>query len=1091
MIMKKLYKRVSLSLAVMLMLASVALAQERVVTGTVADESGNFMPGVNIILKGTAKGTVSDAEGKFSLSVPGNDAVLLITFVGYGTTEVQVGTQTNVEVNLQPDLTSLDEVVVTGYSFDKRRELTGSVSTVKTKDLTVTPTGNVEQLLQGRVAGVTVISNGQPGTTSQVRVRGFGGFGANQPLYIVDGVPTQDISFLNPDDIETTTVLKDAGSASIYGARAAAGVIVYTTKKGKKGQKLNVTFDNMFGFATAGKGLSMMNPQDFADWTWNAIKNTETANAAADGRAVDYAAAIAKFKHPQFGTGATPVIPDYINVGGTAGVVGTVDLAAEKLKYNVDPRNGSIYQVVKANKEGTDWYKAIMRTAPVMRQTIGVSGGGETHRFYIGLSQQNQKGILKNNDFKRYALRANSEFDVLPNLRFGENMQFTYLSKLGLSGAGGGQGISADENDILSAFRMPSIIPIYDEFGGYAGTAAKGFNNPRNPVANRDGQANNTGFQVQGFGNTYLEWDIIPGLTARTSIGGAYNSYSYHNYSRWQYENSENNSSYQFSQGQGYSLSWTFTNTINYKKTFGDHALDVLVGQEALNTGSGWDDTQSGLNPFSWDPAFINMTNTNSRQANGGKYPGANFSSYFGQVKYAFKEKYIITGVIRRDGSSVFGPNNRYGTFPAVSAAWRISSEGFMQSVPFVSDLKIRGGYGAMGNSNSIVQSNIYNQSYLYGGSVGQSSYDIAGSNGSTTGYYRTNIGNADTKWETVLTSNIGIDGQLFGGKLDVIIDFWKKDTKDLLYQLPLPATVGYQAAVPFVNVAKMTNKGIDIFLGNKGNITSGLAYEIALNGSFLHNEITEIGNGQTYMTTVNPGFRGINPIRNQLGQSISAFFGYQVQGLFHNAEEVSSAATQDGAAPGRFRYKDINNDGKIDAADRTFIGSPVPKFTGGFNFTLRYKNFDLVAYLYTSLGNKIFNQSKWFTDFYPSFQGAAISNRVKDSWTPTNTGGKIPVFESASNFSTNTQSSSFYVENGSFLRLQNITLGYNLPTAVLERLKMTKLRLFISGNNLFTITGYKGLDPAVGGAADTNFGIDVGNYPVTRGYTAGLNLAF
>ena len=1090
--MKKLYKRVSLSLAVMLMLASVALAQERVVTGTVADESGNFMPGVNIILKGTAKGTVSDSEGKFSLSVPGNDAVLLITFVGYGTTEVQVGSQTSIEVNLQPDLTSLDEVVVTGYSFDKRRELTGSVSTVKTKDLTVTPTGNVEQLLQGRVAGVTVISNGQPGTTSQVRVRGFGGFGANQPLYIVDGVPTLDISFINPDDIETTTVLKDAGSASIYGARAAAGVIVYTTKKGKKGQKLAVTYDLMAGVSTPGKGQDMMNPTDFADWTWNAIRNTEDANARAGGVAPNYAAAFAKFNHPQFGGGLTPVIPDYINVGGQAGVTGSVDLAAEKLKYNIDPRNGSIYQVVKANKQGTDWYKAITRTAPIVRQTIGVSGGGETHRFYIGLSQQDQQGILKNNSFKRYAARANSEFDVLPNLRLGENLQFTYLQRLGLSGGDGGRGISADENDILSAFRMPSIIPIYDEFGGYAGTAAKGFNNPRNPVASRDGQANNTAYQAMAFGNIYLEYDVIPGLTLRTSIGGNYYQNRAHNYSRWQYENSENNSAFGYSEGGSYRFGWTFTNTANYKKTFGDHGIDVLVGQEALNTGKGWDDNESGLNPFSWDPNFINTTNTNSRQAGSYYDNGANMSSYFGQVKYAFKEKYILTGVLRRDGSSVFGVNHRYGTFPAVSAAWRISAEPFMQSVSFISDLKIRGGYGTMGNSNPIVQYNKNNQYTLYGGNVGNSSYDISGSNSSaTTGFYRTSIGNKDTKWETAVTTNIGIDGQLFGGKLDVIIDFWKKDTKDLLYQLPLPATVGYNATPPYVNVAKMQNKGIDIFLGNKGNITSGLSYEVNVNGSFLHNEITEIGGGQKYMTTVNPGFRGINPIRNQLGQSISAFFGYQVQGIFQSTEEVSAAATQSGADVGRFRYKDINNDGVINDADRTFLGSPVPKFTGGMNFTLRYKNFDLTAYLYTSLGNKIFNVSRWFTDFYPSFQGAAISNRVKDSWSPTNTGATIPIFESASNFSTNTQSSSFYVENGSYLRLQNVTLGYNLPTALLEKFKMTKLRFFVSANNLFTITGYNGLDPAVGGAADTNFGIDVGNYPVTRGYTGGLNLAF
>ncbi|MBL0744110.1 SusC/RagA family TonB-linked outer membrane protein [Chryseolinea lacunae] len=1093
--MKKLYKRVSLSLAAMLMLlASVALAQERVVTGTVADESGNTMPGVNVILKGTAKGTVTDADGKFSLPVPGDNAVLLITFVGYGTTEVQVGTQTSIEVNMQPDLTSLDEVVVTGYSIDKRRELTGSVSTVKTKDLTVSPTGNVEQLLQGRVAGVTVITNGQPGTTSQIRVRGFGGFKNNQPLYVVDGVPTDDVSFLNPDDIETTTVLKDAASASIYGARAASGVIVYTTKKGKKGQKLNVTYDNMFGYSLPGKGLSMMNPQDFADWTWNAIKNTENANAAAANRAPNYAQAIADFKHPQFGTGLTPVIPDYINVGGTSGVVGAVNLDAEFQKYNVDPRNGSIYQVVAANKSGTDWYKEITGPAPVFRQTLGVAGGGDTHRFYIGLSQQSQEGILKNNSFKRYAVRANSEFDVLPNLRFGENLQFTLLQRLGLSGGDGGRGIAADENDILSAFRMPSIIPVYDVFGGYAGTAAKGFNNPRNPVAARDGQGQNSGFQPGGFGNIYLELDVVPGLTLRTSIGGSYSNYFYRNFTRWQYENSENNSAFGYQQGQGYTYSYTFTNTASYKKTFGDHGVEVLLGQEALNIGNSDDETQNGLNPFVWDPDYINITATNSRQANGAFVSGVRFASLFGSVKYSFKEKYILSGVVRRDGSSVFSANNRYGVFPAVSAAWRISAEPFMQSMSFISDLKIRGGWGVMGNSKSLDPNN---SNTLFYGTVGNSGYDIGGTNSSANvGFYRTRIGNQDTKWEENVTTNIGIDGQFFGGKLDVIIDFWKKDTKGLLYEKPIVASVGTGAQVPSVNAARMLNRGIDIFLGNKGTIATGLGYEVAFSGSFLHNEISSIGDGETYLTTVNPGFRGINPIRNQLGQSISAFYGYKVVGLFHNAEEVSAAPTQSGAAPGRFRYADLSGpngvpDGVIDDKDRTFLGSPVPKFTGGFNFTLRYSNFDLAVYLYASLGNKIFNQSRWFTDFYPSFQGAAISNRVKDSWTPTNTEGSIPVFESASNFSTNTQSNSFYVENGSYLRMQNITLGYTVPQAVLDRLKMTKLRFYISANNLFTITGYSGLDPAVGGAADTNFGIDVGNYPVTKGFTGGLNIAF
>ncbi|MEJ1241504.1 TonB-dependent receptor [Chryseolinea sp. T2] len=1098
--MKKLYGSLSLTLAVLLMLASVAVAQDRTVTGTVSDETGAGMPGVNVLVKGTTNGTVTDVEGKYSLSAPSN-ATLVITFVGYKTTEIAAGDRTKIDVALEVDLTSLDEVVVTGYGIDKRREIAGAVSIVKTKDLTVTPTGNVEQLLQGRVPGVTVIQNGQPGSTAQIRIRGFGSIGpagSNNPLYIVDGVPTQDVGFINPDDIETTTVLKDAAAASIYGARAASGVVVYTTKKGKKGQKLQVTYDGMFGFTTPGKGTSMMNPTDFADWTWKAQYNTEDANAAADGRPVDYAKALSKFAHPQFGGGLSPVIPDYLMVGGSSGVTGTVDLEAERLKYNVDPRKGAAYQVIAANKQGTDWYDELTSTAPLSRSTIGINGGGEASRFYIGLSAQNQDGTMINQKFERYAFRANSEFDILPNLRIGENMQFTYRSIIGLQGEDGGAGISDDENDYLAAFRMPSIIPVYDVFGGYAGTAAKGFNNPRNPVANRDGLDNNKQFNAFGFGNVYLELDVIPGLTLRTSIGGNYVDGFSKGFTRWQYENSENNSAFGFNQAQGYRFSWTFTNTATYKKAFGDHNVEVLLGQEALNTGKGWDYSQQGNNPFSWDPNFVNMTQVTATPPNSSQSLGVNFSSLFGQVKYTFKEKYIIGGVLRRDGSSRFGENNRYGVFPAASAAWRISAEPFMQNVRWITDLKIRGGYGTMGNSNPV---NPNNQYTLYGGDMGASSYDVKGSNSSATvGYYRTRIGNADAKWETAVTSNLGFDALFFDGKLDVTFDLWRKDTRDLLLQVPITAVVGYRAAAPSVNVAEMRNQGIDLGITTKGNINTKLSYEVNVNGSFLQNELTGLPTGQTYIGTINPGYRGINPIRNGLGHSISSFFGYKVEGLWESNEEVKSynaidgdatSEYQAGAAAGRFKYKDINGDGKINSDDRTFIGSPVPKFTGGFNFTIRYGNFDFYAYLYTSLGNKIFNQSKWFTDFYPSFQGAGIAERVKDSWTPENTGASIPIFESASNFSTNTQSSSFYVEDGSYLRLQNITLGYNLPSALLNKWKMTKLRLFVSANNVATITGYSGLDPSVGGNVDTQYGIDLGNAPLNSSFTGGINLGF
>nr|WP_169705083.1 TonB-dependent receptor [Runella slithyformis] len=1051
-----------------------AHAQDRKVTGKVVSNDGP-VPGATILLKGSNVGTSADATGAFTINVSGANPVLVISAIGYKPQEVTVGNQSIVNVKIEDDVNALSEVIVTGYSIDSRRETTGAVSTVKAKDLTVRPSGNVEQQLQGRVAGLTVVTNGQPGTASQVRVRGFGAFGGNEPLYVVDGVPVGSTDFLSPDDIETTTVLKDAAAASIYGARAANGVIVYTTKKGAKGaKKLNVSYDGMYGVTLAGEGQKMMNPTDFATWTWNAKRNSNEA-----------------FGHPQFGSGPTPVIPDYLTVGGRSGVVGTVDLAAERAKYNVDPTAGSIYQVVKANKEGTDWYKAITRNAALQRHALGFSGGGENSRFYIGFGAQNQQGILKGNDFTRYTFRANSEFNVLKNVRIGQNLQFTYRSILGQSGAAGGNGVAADENDILSAFRMPSIIPVYDEFGGYAGTAAKGFNNPRNPVASRDGLANNRSFNANGFGNIYAEWDPIPGLTLRSSLGGQYNNFYNWGYSRLQYENSENNSAFGYNEGGGWSFGWVLTNTATYKKQFGKHNVEVLAGQEALDTGKGRNMSGSGLNPFSTDINYVNLSNVSAsgRVVNSNLFSGVNFYSLFGRVNYIFNDKYIVTAVIRRDGSSRFGANNRFGAFPAFSAAWRISSEPFMKQLTWVSDLKIRGGYGTMGNSNNV---NPNNQFSLYGASIGNSAYDINGTNSSTAeGYFRTRIGNPDAKWETSITKNIGIDGTFLNGKLDVVVDFWQKDTKDLLYQLPITATAGPFASPPSVNIAKMANKGIDILVTNRGRITKDLSYDVTFTGGTLSNEIVSVAPNVNYLTNVDPGFRGINPIRNQVGYSISSFYGYKVMGLFQNAEEVKNAPRQDGAGPGRFRYADINGDGRISADDRTYLGSPVPKFTAGMSLGFKYKGWELEAYLNGFFGNKIFNVSKWFTDFYPSFAGAAISERVKDSWTPNNLGATTPIFETASNFSTNTQSNSFYVENGSYVRFQNITLGYNLPASMLSKAHIQRLRVFASTNNIFTITKYQGLDPGVGGNADTNFGIDVGNYPMTKGWTVGLNLGF
>ncbi len=1064
--------------------SSVAFAQ-KTVTGTVLDEYDVGLPGVSVLVKGTTTGTATDIDGQFSLNVPNDDAVLVFSFIGYSPIEQVVGNRSVIDVKMAPDERTLTELVVTGYTIDSRRETTGAIATVSPKDLTVIPTGNVEQGLQGRVSGLTVITNGQPGTSSIIRVRGFGAFGGNEPLYIVDGVPVGSTDFLNPDDIESTTVLKDAAAASIYGARAANGVIIYTTKRGSRGdQKLRVDYNGMFGVTNPGEGIDMMNPQDYATYTWLA----ETNRAAQSGESPDYG-------HPQFGSGNTPVLPYYINVGGTPGVAGPFSadrLAEEAAKYNVDPSQGSVYQLVRAaTGEGTNWYDAITRVAPLNRQSIGLSGGSETSRFFVGLGYQDQGGIVTGNDFRRISFRANSEFDVTNRIRIGENFQATYRRVLGQSGGTGGRGVSDDENTILSAFRMPSIIPIYDEFGGYAGTAAQGFNNPRNPVAERDGLRDNRNFNANIFGNVYAEVDLIDNVTFRTSIGGQYNNYYYFGYGRRSYENSENNSAFGYNEGSGFNFAWTFTNTVSWKQTFDKHAFDIILGQEALNTGSGRNVDANGQNPFSTDPDFITISNlpVSTRQVNSGLFRGVNFSSYFGRVNYTYNDKYLFSGVLRRDGSSRFGANSRYGIFPAFSAAWRLSSEDFLASATWIDDLKIRGGWGQMGNSNNV---NPNNQFSLFGGDVGSSSYDIGGTNSSAIiGFRRTRIGNPNAQWETAVTQNVGFDGTFFNGRLDVIFDLWKKDTKDLLFTVPIPSTAGFNAAAPSVNIGEMLNQGADLLVTTRGNLSSEFTYELTVTGGLLKNEIVYLAPDLTIITSANPGYRGIQPIRNQVGRPLSAFFGYEVEGLFSSAEDVSSHATQDGAAPGRFKFRDLDGDGVITPDDRTYLGSPVPDFQGGLNFTVAYKGIDLSAYFNASIGNEIWNQSRWFTDFYSTFEGAAISERLKDAWTPQNLDATIPIVEKAANFSTSNVGSSFYVENGSYLRLQNVTLGYTLPQSLLERYSLTRFRVFASANNLLTITGYEGLDPAVGGDADLTFGIDVGNYPITKGYTFGVNLSF
>ncbi len=561
------------------------------------------------------------------------------------------------------------------------------------------------------------------------------------------------------------------------------------------------------------------------------------------------------------------------------------------------------------------------------------------------------------------------------------------------------------------------------------------------------------------------------------------------------YENAENTSSNTLAEGSTFNRTYTWTNTARYENKFGNSSFKVLGGYEAIKLNTGRSLAGFGLNPYSLDPNYISLSNTAAagRTINSGPFLPYSYASFFGKVDYNLSEKYYLSVSARRDGSSLFGASNRFGVFPSISGAWRISTENFMSGITWVSDLKLRGGYGTMGNSNALISANPTNQYTLYAGGPGNS-YDINGNNGSSlpTGFVPSQVGNPAGKWETNATANIGLDGTFLNGTLDVILEVWQKKTSNLLYNPAFLNTGGVLQNNPFLNVGSMTNKGIDLQLVKRIKIDNDWSMTIDGNISPFTNKITAIAPGQTYFEPSGALVRNLQLVRNAVGQPMSSFYGYKVTGYFKDAADVASSPIQDGAAPGRFKFQNTTGSGTVNPNDRVFMGSPIPKFTYGINVSAKYKNFFLIAFLYGSYGSKIMNFSKWYTDFYSSFSGAALAATTLQSWTPElGNAAKTPIIESASNFSTNTQSNSWYMESGSYARLKNLQLGYDIPKSFLSRAGLTHVKFYVQAINLFTITKYTGKDPELVGNVDVSRGIDVGNYPATRQYMVGLNVGF
>jgi len=1055
------------------------------VSGTVVDEKGEVLPGANVLVKGTTVGTTTDATGAYTLTVSGENPILIFSFIGYTSKEVAVNNRTRIDVNLDPDVVSLSEVVVTGYGSQSKRDITGSVATIDSKLLLQAPSTNLGQALQGKVAGVTVGNENSPGGGVMVRIRGFGTINDNSPLYVIDGVPTKgDLNSLNLNDVESMQILKDASAASIYGSRAGNGVVIVTTKKGKQGKPV-FTYDSYYGTQRPGKLLDMLNTDEYAQLTW-----TSRINAGNVSKVNGFP------NHAQFGNAATPVIPDYIFPAGAKEGDPRVaqDANGKYINYssNIDAAdfNKTKWLITKANKQGTNWLDEIFDPAPIQSHNFGASGGTEAGRYGLSLNYFDQKGIMILTNFKRYSLRANTEFNINKRIRIGENFQVGYTERVGQP-----NGNSNESNPTSFAYRIQPIVPVYDVSGTtFAGTRGTDLDNSRNPVADLWRNKDNRQKNVRLFGNAFAEVDIIDGLTAKTSIGIDYNLFNFRNYTIRDIESAESRASNSLTTSNAYEWTWTWYNTLTYTKQFGDdHRITALIGTEAIKDNfESFDATRTSF--FTDDIDNRYLSGGTGVQTNNGTGSNWKLASEFAKVNYALKDKYLLEGTIRRDRSSRFSPEFQSAVFPAFSAGWVLSQEGFAQGwSTWMSRAKLRVGWGQTGNQ----EIGNYNSKTIYSLAQATSFYDIGGTRTSAVpGYEITQFGYPQAKWETTTSTNIGVDAQLLRGKLDVAVDFYVRNTSDMLFPVQVPLTSGV-ATAPFQNIGSMRNKGIDLALNYNGTLNSDISYTVGGNFSMYRNEVTRTtGDPATQYFGLNDE-RIANFVVTQQGHPISSFFGYQIDGIYQSDDEAKSGpinqlGTNENRA-GRFRFVDVNADGFINTKDLKIIGNPHPKFTYGLNLNVTYKNFGLVLFGQGVYGNEIFNYVKYWTDF-PTFAGNRSTRMLYDSWVPGKTDAKLPQLTSSDQVSI--LPSTYYLEKGTYFRMKNVQLIYNLPKTFISKLGLQTARVYVQSQNLFTITKYQGMDPEINlrtytAGNDRQIGVDGGAYPTAKQFIAGVNISF
>lgn len=1018
--------------------------QQKAITGTIVDVNNVPIIGANILEKGAINGTVSDLDGNFRLNVSGNASILEITYIGYISQEISVGVDTHFNIILEEDSHSLEELVVVGYSVQKKKDLTGAVSVLKLSDVKDTPVSSVDQMMQGKLAGVNVIADNSPGGAVAVRVRGFSTIRNNDPLYIIDGVPVESgINFLNPNDIENMQVLKDASSASIYGARAANGVVIISTKRGRQG-RFNVNFDSYVGLQTISKSMKMMNAQEFGDMLWAAQKN--------DGRTPS---------SDVYGKGAKPVIPKFLD-------------DAHRLP------SGDV-----------NWVDEVTRNALIHSYNLSLSKGDKTANQLFSLGYFDQKGLFKHTGFKRLSGRFNSEYKLFNDaLVIGENMTLAH-----------GWGTSVTNNSALggmlyNAYKTIAITPVYDSDGNFGSNPLADLQNPLGQLyRNKD----NNNHESRVFGNLYAKLNLLDGLFLKTNFGGDYkNRYRRFFYPKFVEMNVQQPLS-RLSILNSWNFNYVFTNTLNYLNTFDKNTWGVLFGIEAIKNH--YEYFTASRNGFaSDDPNFRYLdAGSGDSQMNRGAGYTSKMLSFFGKIDYNFDNRYLIGLTLRRDGSSKLG-NNKWGNFPAISIGWRISSESFF-NMPVISNLKLRAGWGQNGNSDIPAYSSIdsYKSNPYY------SNYPMEGQQDKVnTGYTRTRNGNKNLKWETTTQTNVGLDIGFLNNNLSMVFDWFKKDTKDILWERLLIGSMGGTNQTVWDNIGKMMNTGVEVEISYRESINKDVGFIAILNASALKNELKELKGGIDYIGLPSSVLHSVNfdqeVSRSAVGHPIGSFFGYKEDGLFQTQGEIDAYTNSKGekllpnAKPGDIKFVDINGDGTINGDDRTFLGNPQPDFTMGLTLGANYKNFDVSVFFQGMFGNEIYDLTRYVGDFYNQAQYNK-NKRVLDAWTPENTNTSVPrVTQDDQN--NNIRPSSYYVSDGSFFRFKNIKLGYNIPKQLLSTLKLENLYVYVQANNLFTISKYEGIDPEVGLQNYSNdyrnidMGVDRGIYPLSRTFTFGLNVS-